>query len=380
MVPPQSSQSSGLTKEQFRDRVCEEIRKRFPGCRTEPLGELSFQTENGPGATGTTWLDRGWKELCEHPERLDDIVERWVQSTELGVNFTFEAERVLPCFKTPDWLLANPDHVQPFLWTEPYNSELIISYAQYHNGLAHGFHKEWGLRREELWELSLANLRRMSSKLKVEAQGGFCALSAGNMWDSSLVLLDELRHHPALGDQGGRVMAVPDRDSCFIVDDRFPLAVFQLAIAAATQHRRGSYPLTPCLFAWGDDKWEPLDPQLRDMQHAIVNPEDVLDPQPDGAGGCVMPLHLFSPLTLDARSVYRLFQTFNAYLKAAASPEYCSMFGKPTPKSRCVEVRTSQVNDPVLMDLLKVAAYWLQDDSIKDICISMRILLVVVAA
>lgn len=382
-----------LSKQEFRDIIIEAIRKRVPDFLTEPFGELTVRVTSPSGeAECRSSLDRSWEQYCRHPDGLDGIVERWALSLEAGFAHRVDPDLVIPCLKTPEWLQTQPEEVRPFLWSEPYNEEIIIAYAQYKRGLAFGFNEASGLRREELRQRSLANLRRMSPNIEGRSESGFCVLTAGNMWDSSLMLLDELRHHPALGNNGGRVMAVPDRDSFFIADDTYPAAVFQLAIAATTEHRTADYPLSPRLFAWGDGQWEPLDRGLYDPDHAILNPEEVAAPESDGKGGCVMPLHIATQLMPDARSIYRLFLKLNAYLSAAKSPEYCSRFGSPTPQTHCIEVRmfvprpgiqdlsdpAMLAGDPHVMDVLQFAGYWLQDPSVKDTCVSIRATVIVV--
>lgn len=164
---------------------------------------------------GTVWLGRFYQELGQEPHRLDSIVDRVVGSIQSSVNVGLEVDLdlIIPSIKTPEWLQAQPEGARPFIWTDSYNSDLIIAYAQCREGLMYGFTRNCGVPREELWERSLFNLRRMSPQIKVMGASGFYSMSAGNMWDSSLMLLEELLHNPALGIKGGCVMAVPDRDS-----------------------------------------------------------------------------------------------------------------------------------------------------------------------
>lgn len=88
--------------------------------------------------------------------------------------------------------------------------------------------------------------------------------------------------------------------------------------------------------------------------------------EPDGTGGCILPLTIPDPLTADPRSVYRLFLKLNAYLEAASSSECCTRFGSPTPESRCILARIHPGSDPAIREILSLAEYWLQDGSIKD--------------
>lgn len=366
--------SSGLSKQQFRDRVCEAIRQRIPDLNVEPVGELTIRASTPSGdMEGTSWLDRSYEELRQEPHKLDNIVDRVVQGIQSGVNYSVDLDLIIPCIKTPKWLQAQPEVARPFIWTDPYNSDLIIAYAQYRQGLMYGFTKDLGLPREELWERALANLRRMSPQIKVMGTSGFYAMTAGNMWNSSLMLLKELLQHPALGIKGGRVMAVPDRDSFYMVDDTFPPAIFQLGIAATTDFRREPYPLCPRLFAWREGRWEPLDSKLYDPSQTIVNPAEVAPAEPDGTGGCILPLTIPDPLTPEPRSVYRLFLKLNAYLEAAGSSECCRRFGSPTPESHCILARIHAGSDPSIRQILRLAEYWLQDGSIKDTRVRLRV-------
>lgn len=365
-----------LTKQQFVDKVCEVVRKRVPELSVEHTGDLTLHMRITT-PTGvldcTSHLDRLYRELRRNPRKFDEIVNRLVVSIQCSLNFTMDADAIIPVIKSPAWLQAQPAQARSYLWTDPYNKDLLIAYAQYREGLMFGFMENSAVARDEVHDLAMANLRRMSLPITIVGVAGFYTVTARKSWDSSLMLLDELVTLPALDIKGGRVMAVPDRDSFHVVDDSFAPAVFQLGIAATTDYRLGSYPLCPRLFAWRTGKWECLDPKPHDPSQTIVNTTEVAPAEPDGMGGCILPLTIPDPLTSDPRSVYRLFQKLNAYLHAAGSKECCSRFGPPTPKSRCILARIHPSSDPAVKDALRLAEHWLADASVKDTCVALRV-------
>lgn len=370
--------SNGLSKKEFCDRMCEAIRARFPDLAVEPAGELSISMRvNTPcgDLDGTANLDRSYAEFCRAPHELNDILQRFVQTLQCGLAYkSLDRETVIPMLKSPGWVRAQSEAVKSFLWTDPYNSDLIVVYAQYRECLMYGgFYEGCGVSFDEITGIAMANLRRMSPTVAIVGTAGFYTVSAGQSWNSSLVLLDELRNHPAMAIRGDSLMAVPDRDSFLIADDSSATAIFQMCIAVTMAYRRAPYPLCPQLFAWRDEFWERLDPQSHDPSQTIVDTAEVAPPEPDGRGGCILPLTIRDPLTKDARSVYRLFLKLHAYLQAAGSMECRRRFGDPDPQSHCIRARIHPSSDPAIKEALGFAAYWLQDGSGKDTSVTLRV-------
>lgn len=365
-----------MSKQEFRDWVCEVIRERIPDLVLEPTGELTLRMriDTPTGAMeGSSHLNRFYDELQRSPHKLDEVMNRLVRSIRSSLNYTLDLEVVIPVIKSADWLQAQPALARSFVWTEPYNSDLTLTYAQYREGLMYGFMEHCALTRDEMLDIAMNNLRRMSPQVKIIGAAGFYTMTAGNMWNSSLMLLDELREHAALELRGSPVMSVPDRDSFHVVDDHFALAVFQLGIATTTDYRRQPYPLCPRLFTWQGNGWERLDPQPHDPSQSIVNTAEVEPAEPDGRGGCILPLDIRDPMTADARTVYRLFLKLSAYLEAAGSEANAKRFGPPTPESRCILARIHPSSDPIIKDTLRLAEFWVRDDSLKTTCATLRV-------
>jgi hypothetical protein len=356
------------SKKAFRDRFRAALQERLPDAEIVESGDLDLRIERLPsGMTQNVWLSRAYQEFCKSPSEGDEIVSRWVRSVAAMGSSTVDPDRIVPVVKDHQWLteqgasLNGQGDFSP--WVEPYNSELVVVFAQLRDGLSFGPRSDYdalGIPLTELRTRAFANLRRVVENISVTGEEGEYLLGAGGTIDASLLLLDEITKDPRIELQGEPLVAVSDRDSFWVADDANPYAVFGIAARVARCYQSEPYPISRHFFRKSGAVWEPLDPELADDSHPIPK-LDVIDihaRKRDGGGDLV--IVVASAMSADARSVFRLFRKLDAYLREIESETYRQEFGKASPESTCVIVKLDPDTDPVIPGLLNSYAEWVK--------------------
>jgi uncharacterized protein YtpQ (UPF0354 family) len=174
-----------------------------------------------------------------------------------------DRSRIVPVIKTQRWLdgvrqeLTTPEK-QPL--TEPYNSELIVAYAEdlpssirYLNG-----HDDVG-DRAKLHELALSNLHRMLSKIEMRpGADGIYFIEAGGDYEASLLLADYIWTSGQFDVDGDIVVAVPAKNALFVTGSRNRAGLKKLR-AIAAEVAAAPYGLTPALFVYRGGKFVVFD-------------------------------------------------------------------------------------------------------------------------
>jgi uncharacterized protein YtpQ (UPF0354 family) len=356
------------SKTAFRGRFKTALRERLPDAAIQEIGELDLCIERPPGGMKhNVWLGRAYQEFTKSPEQVDEIISRWLRSIIANGSDTVDPDRIIPVVKDHHWLAeqkASQNGEGDFNpWSEHYNSELIVVFAEYREGLV--FHHrndydELGVSLSELRERAFANLRRLIQGLSYTGKAGEYLVGAGGTIDASLLLVDEITRDPRIKLQGEPLAAVSDRDSFWVADDANPYAVFGIAARVAGRYQSEPYPISRQLFRKSGAVWQPLDPELVDESHPIPK-LDVIDIHArKRSGGSDLVMIVASALNADARSVYRLFAKLDAYLREINSVAYREEFGQASSESTAIIVKLHPDTDPVIAKLLSSYAKWVE--------------------
>jgi hypothetical protein len=281
---------------------------------------------------------------------------------------TFDA--VVPIIKGSGWIEAQrayqiqqfgDDAGFGFCW-EPYNSALVIVYAQFKEGIRFVRADEvgaGGVNLDVVRATAAANLRTRTKDLRII--GGddkplvICA--DGNL-EPSLILIDELWDDLRVRVVGHRLGTIAERGFTLSCGSENPRHVWQLAADAAESYRKAQYPVSPFVFEQRGGRFEPLDNGDADAGHPIVDP-DILDVHAvRRGGGSDLGVVIGSPLQADARSVYRLFLKLDGYLKFIASDAYREQCGPPSPNSTRIVVSINPESDLAVLSLLNDLGDW----------------------
>ena len=314
------------------------------------------------GYTQTVWLGRAYSEFCKAPESAGDIIAEWVRTAAAVPADVIDPDRIIPLIKDHAWLAENRNSgLDP--WTEPYNAELVIVFAERRDGLHYRDRERYSDLRIPITQLrdrACANLRRMIDNVAVKGGDGEYLLEAGDTLDASLLLIDDITKDPRIELAGEPLVAVPDRDSFWVADDANPYAVFGVAARVAHFYRSEPYPISRQLFRKIGALWEPLDTQVVDESHPIPKLDviDLVGSKPDGSA--VLVIMVATPLGADARSVFRLCSKLDSYLCEINTDDWRQQRGQPTPESTRIILKLHPDSDPVIAKLLESYRKWVE--------------------
>ena len=343
------------------------LEARLPDALLEELGELEFRFERPPDISSrTVWLGRAYQEFCKNPESVEEILSRWLSNVTAPNEERVNPDHIIPVVKDWRWRTdneaANPDGgFDP--WTEPYNSELIVVFAQRHNGLWFPHRSDFlklGVPLDELRERAFANLRNVLEIQSIRGREGEYLLGAGGTIDANLLLLEESTQDPRIQLAGEPLVAVSDRDSFWIADDANPFAVFGVALRVAHCYRSEPYPISKQLFHRVEGVWQPVDPVPEDAGHPIPKLDviDICGEKRDG--GVDFVVIVASPIGADARSIFRLASKLDGHLCEIESSNWKQQHPKASAATTHIIVNLHPDSDPVIAKVLDANATWVE--------------------
>ena len=350
----------------------EAVREQYPHTRPRADGELDVVIEGlRSGDTHYYSLDRAYQEFEKNPADVDEILKRWlgfIADFENPSDIPGKLAGLVPMIKDRSWVEAQREaarlgNAQLEMWIEDYNTDLIVAYAEFRSGIHYPSKDDFamlGKSNAELREIALRNLRQRTCQRSVVGGDGSYLVGAGGNLEASLLLDDELWHDARLRVRGKVLVGVPDRDSLVVSGDADPVRVFEIAAAVTRLYRSERYPISDKLFIRSGDRFQPLDGGLVDDGHPVPN-LDVIDVYgKKKGGGATLGLVIASPISADARSIYRLFRKLNGYLNYISSSEYKDECGVPNPDTTQIVVNAHTALDQRVIDLLNSISPWVR--------------------
>jgi uncharacterized protein YtpQ (UPF0354 family) len=175
-----------------------------------------------------------------------------------------DRSRIIPVLKPRLWVdgVLQAQRTQttaaqsPEFLTEPFNMELTVVYAEDLPSTTHFLmgRDEVG-DRAQLRNLALGNLRRLLPEIEMQPDGdGIFRISAGGVYETSLLLVDAIWSSGQLKVDGDIVVAVPDRGVLLVTGSRNRPGIARLH-AMAAELATGPYALTSALFVRRDAKF-----------------------------------------------------------------------------------------------------------------------------
>jgi uncharacterized protein YtpQ (UPF0354 family) len=348
------------SKKAFTERFQAALQQHLPEAAVDQLGELELRVRRTAQVTQTIWLGRAYQEFCKDPADADEIIARWLRNTtEIRID-AIDVDCIIPVIKDHGWLEQNGRPASD-LWSEPYNTELLIVFAEFREGL-HFCNRsavaDLRIPLTQLRDRAFANLQRRITQVSVERRGGdLYMLGAGGTIDASLLLLEDLTKDSRIELEGAALVAVPDRDTFLLVDDASPFAVFGIAQLAAEYYRSEPDPISRQLFRKDGGVWVPLDPAPLDAHHPIPD-LTVIDVFLEHSGGVELGLVIASPLGTDPRSLFRLFTKLDLYLREIEANRWGRNLDDGTPQSARITVKMHRDCDPIVAELVRSHGDW----------------------
>jgi len=179
-------------------------------------------------------------------------------SKEAGLDRT----RIIPVIKDRQWLdelhntLKAKGVAQQHL-ADRFNDELVIVYAQDDPNRMRYLttQEDFGLSREELRSLAVANLKRVLPKIEMGRVGDVALMSAGGNYEASLLLIDDIWSSGQIQVNGDIVVAIPTRDTLLVTGSRSRSGLKLVRELTAKFKAQGPYELTDTLFRYRDGRF-----------------------------------------------------------------------------------------------------------------------------
>ena len=252
-----------LTPPAFTQEFARALARTRPSANVSVAGDLKLTIKETDGLVRNIQLNNSYNEYKLDPQRFDDLVATFSAifsqpSKEAGLDRT----RIIPVIKDRQWLdelhntLKAKGVAQQHL-AERFNDELVIVYAQDDPNRMRYLttQEDFGLSREELRSLAIANLKRVLPKIEMGRVGDVALMSAGGNYEASLLLIDDIWSSGQIQVNGDIVVAIPTRDTLLVTGSRSRSGLKLVRELTAKFKAQGPYELTDTLFRYRDGRF-----------------------------------------------------------------------------------------------------------------------------
>lgn len=255
----------------FTREFADAFRRSDPTMSVEIVRDLEIKiTRPGAAESSTSFLDNAYDAYNQAPAAKAEIIRQYVgvvPDLKTADHGPVDRTRIVPIVKDRPWLdemrkaAGDLSKGKPFDQVfEDLSPDLIILYAEDTDKTIRYVSptdlKKIGLDRAELRQLAIDNLRRLLPPVQRRGDKGLFILTAGGVYESSLLLFDKLWANLQTEVDGDIVLAIPNRDLLIVTGSHNSEGVQKLRTMAAKSHTEGTYRLTPKLFTRKQGKIE----------------------------------------------------------------------------------------------------------------------------
>ena len=254
-----------LTPPAFTDEFARALTRARPSANVSVAGDLKLTIKETDGLVRNIQLSNAYNEYKLDPQRFDDLVGNfaaifWQPADQAAAGL--DRTRIIPVIKDRQWLdelhntLKAKGVAQQHL-ADRFNDELVIVYAQDDPNRMRYLttQEDFGLSREELRSLAVANLKRVLPKIEMGRVGDVALMSAGGNYEASLLLIDDIWSSGQIQVNGDIVVAIPTRDALLVTGSRSRSGLKLVRELTAKFKAQGPYELTDTLFRYRDGRF-----------------------------------------------------------------------------------------------------------------------------
>ncbi len=253
-----NAKKEAISAEEFQTVYLAALREKFPDVAFTPGDEFSIRGIKGDGEH-IHYLHNAYDVYKADISSLNSVVNDFSNSAgDLYKERSLELSNIVPVIKPVEYLDILSDmfdiqkeQVSPML-TEQYNEELIIAYA---NDEEHSLSylreedlQKLNLQREDLFSTAIENLKRKLPEIQRHGDAGFYMLTAGGVFELSLILLPGIWDIEQMPVSGDFVIAIPNRDMLLITGSKDTESLEKLTQMAIDSFNNGSYAISPNLY------------------------------------------------------------------------------------------------------------------------------------
>jgi uncharacterized protein YtpQ (UPF0354 family) len=253
-----------LTPPAFTQEFARALARTRPSANVSVAGDLKLTIKETDGLVRNIQLNNAYNEYKLDPQRFDDLVATFsaIFSQSASKEAGLDRTRIIPVIKDRQWLdelhntLKAKGVAQQHL-ADRFNDELVIVYAQDDPNRMRYLttQEDFGLSREELRSLAIANLKRVLPKIEMGRVGDVALMSAGGNYEASLLLIDEIWSSGQIQVNGDIVVAIPTRDALLVTGSRSRSGLKLVRELTAKFKAQGPYELTDTLFRYRDGRF-----------------------------------------------------------------------------------------------------------------------------
>jgi len=253
-----------LTPPAFTQEFARALARTRPSANVSVAGDLKLMIKETDGLVRNIQLNNAYNEYKLDPQRFGDLVATFsaIFSQSASKEAGLDRNRIIPVIKDRQWLdelhntLKAKGVAQQHL-ADRFNDELVIVYAQDDPNRMRYLttQEDFGLSREELRSLAIANLKRVLPKIEMGRVGDVALMSAGGNYEASLLLIDDIWSSGQIQVNGDIVVAIPTRDTLLVTGSRSRSGLKLVRELAAKFKAQGPYELTDTLFRYRDGRF-----------------------------------------------------------------------------------------------------------------------------
>ena len=253
-----------LTPPAFTQEFARALARTRPSSNVSVAGDLKLTIKETDGLVRNIQLNNAYNEYKLDPQRFDDLVATFsaIFSQSGSKEAGLDRSRIIPVIKDRQWLdeLHNTLKAKGFAQqhlADRFNDELVIVYAQDDPNRMRYLttQEDFGLSREELRSLAVANLKRVLPKIEMGRVGDVALMSAGGNYEASLLLIDDIWSSGQIQVNGDIVVAIPTRDTLLVTGSRSRSGLKLVRELSAKFKAQGPYELTDTLFRYRDGRF-----------------------------------------------------------------------------------------------------------------------------
>jgi uncharacterized protein YtpQ (UPF0354 family) len=253
-----------LTPPAFTQEFARALARTRPSAKVSVAGDLKLTIKETDGLVRNIQLNNAYNEYKLDPQRFDDLVATFsaIFSQSASKEAGLDRTRIIPVIKDRQWLdelhntLKAKGVAQQHL-ADRFNDELVIVYAQDDPNRMRYLttQEDFGLSREELRSLAIANLKRVLPKIEMGRVGDVALMSAGGNYEASLLLIDDIWSSGQIQVNGDIVVSIPTRDTLLVTGSRSRSGLKLVRELTAKFKAQGPYELTDTLFRYRDGRF-----------------------------------------------------------------------------------------------------------------------------
>jgi uncharacterized protein YtpQ (UPF0354 family) len=253
-----------LTPPAFTEEFARALARTRPSANVSGAGDLKLTIKETDGLVRNIQLNNAYNEYKLDPQRFGDLVATFsaIFSQSASKEAGLDRTRIIPVIKDRQWLdeLHNTLKAKGFAQqhlADRFNDELVIVYAQDDPNRMRYLttQEDFGLSREELRSLAIANLKRVLPKIEMGRVGDVALMSAGGNYEASLLLIDDIWSSGQIQVNGDIVVAIPTRDTLLVTGSRSRSGLKLVRELTAKFKAQGPYELTDTLFRYRDGRF-----------------------------------------------------------------------------------------------------------------------------